>query len=187
MYVPSSEFGLSLSHNPSLASECAPPPRTGGGWGGRGHTSQRVRGWGSPNSDDWRKSSALCLLCVLTVCEKSDVPTDGQKKELLLPLLFSYGGIAKTIISTDFDISMVFKICSYLDEKRSRTFIGPMHFTSQRCQIFFLTAKLFTSLAASDLKKFYLDKNRIDSPFSNGLNYGNSRQLVVVVKPMICA
>jgi hypothetical protein len=23
----------------------------------------RVRGWGSPNSDDWRKSLALCLLC----------------------------------------------------------------------------------------------------------------------------
>jgi hypothetical protein len=22
-----------------------------------------VRGWGSPNSDDWRKSLALCLLC----------------------------------------------------------------------------------------------------------------------------
>jgi hypothetical protein len=61
---------------------------------------------------------------VLTVCEKRDVPTCGQKKELLLPLLFSYEGIAKSIISTDCDISMVFKICSYLDEKRSRTFIG---------------------------------------------------------------
>ncbi len=36
------------------------PPEPGGG----GHTHQRVRGWGSPNSDDWRKSLALCLLCV---------------------------------------------------------------------------------------------------------------------------
>jgi hypothetical protein len=27
------------------------------------HTRLRVRGWGSPNSDDWRKSLALCLLC----------------------------------------------------------------------------------------------------------------------------
>jgi len=25
------------------------------------HTSLRVRGWGSPNSDDWRKSKALCM------------------------------------------------------------------------------------------------------------------------------
>ncbi len=43
------------SSNPSLASECAPPPRTGGG-----PTRLRVRGWGSPSSDDWRKSLALC-------------------------------------------------------------------------------------------------------------------------------
>jgi hypothetical protein len=55
MYVPSSELGLS---NPSLASECAPPPKTGGGE----HTHLRVRGWGSLNSDDWGKSLALCLL-----------------------------------------------------------------------------------------------------------------------------
>ncbi len=48
------------SPNPSLASKCAPPPRT---WGGGGHTCPRVRGWGSPNSDDLRKSLALCLLC----------------------------------------------------------------------------------------------------------------------------
>jgi hypothetical protein len=33
-----------------------------------GHTRPRVRGWGgwkSPNSDDWRKSLALCLHCGL--------------------------------------------------------------------------------------------------------------------------
>jgi hypothetical protein len=42
------------SPNPSLASECALPPRTGGG-----HTRLRVRGWGSSNSEDWRKSFAV--------------------------------------------------------------------------------------------------------------------------------
>jgi hypothetical protein len=47
------------SRNPSLVSECAPSPRTGG----EGHTRLLVRGWGSPNSDDLRKSLALCLLC----------------------------------------------------------------------------------------------------------------------------
>ncbi len=35
------------------------PPEPGGGE----HTRLPVRGWGSPNSDDWRKSLALCLLC----------------------------------------------------------------------------------------------------------------------------
>ncbi len=45
------------SPNPSLASECALPPESGG------HIWLRVRGWGSLNSDDWRKSLALCLLC----------------------------------------------------------------------------------------------------------------------------
>jgi hypothetical protein len=44
-----------------LSHECAPPPPpTKGG----GHTRLRVREWRSPNSDDWRKSLALCLLCV---------------------------------------------------------------------------------------------------------------------------
>jgi hypothetical protein len=46
---------------PSPASDCAPPPRTGGGGGA--HSPAEVRGWGSPNSDDWRKILALCLLC----------------------------------------------------------------------------------------------------------------------------
>jgi hypothetical protein len=49
------------SPTPSLASECAPPPGIKGGGGG--HTRQRVRGWGSPNSNDLKKSLALCLLC----------------------------------------------------------------------------------------------------------------------------
>jgi hypothetical protein len=42
----------------SLASVPLPPEPRGGG-----HTRLRVRGWGSPNSYDWRKSLALCLLC----------------------------------------------------------------------------------------------------------------------------
>ncbi len=50
------------SPTPYLASACAPP--TGTKEGG-GHTRLRVRGWGSPNSDDWRKSLELCLLCVV--------------------------------------------------------------------------------------------------------------------------
>jgi hypothetical protein len=49
VYVPSSELGLSQPL----------PPEPGGG----GHIRLRVRGWGSSNSDDWRKSLALCLLC----------------------------------------------------------------------------------------------------------------------------
>jgi hypothetical protein len=31
--------------------------------GGGVHTRLRVRGWGIPNSDDWKKILALCLLC----------------------------------------------------------------------------------------------------------------------------
>jgi hypothetical protein len=41
------------SPTPSHASECAPSPGTGGG--GRG-TRLRLRGWGSSNSDEWRKA-----------------------------------------------------------------------------------------------------------------------------------
>jgi hypothetical protein len=49
VYVPLlSPRRIWVSPTPSLASECAPPPRTGGG--GMGHTCLRVRGWGSPNS-----------------------------------------------------------------------------------------------------------------------------------------
>ncbi len=36
--------------------------------GGGGYTLARVRGWGSPNSDDWRKGLALCLLCDMAQC-----------------------------------------------------------------------------------------------------------------------
>jgi hypothetical protein len=53
------------SPTPSLVIECAPPSGTKGGGGE--HTRLRVKGWGSPNADDWRKSLALCLLCGATI------------------------------------------------------------------------------------------------------------------------
>ncbi len=63
---------------PSLVCECAPSPRTKG-WGG--HTRQWARGWGSPNSDDWRKSLALCQLC------GAGVQSPSQVAQQLLTLL----------------------------------------------------------------------------------------------------
>ncbi len=69
--------------NPSIASECAPPPQPGGG----GHIRLRMRGWGSPNPDDWRKSLTLCLLCgtycTVNVAKKSyqkRLPKDAAQK-----------------------------------------------------------------------------------------------------------
>jgi hypothetical protein len=63
VYVP----GLSPRRNwdsptPSLASECAPPL---GSKGGGARSPAGGGGGGSPNSDDWRKSLALCLLCAI--------------------------------------------------------------------------------------------------------------------------
>ena len=49
VYVPSSELGHS---HPFSRQRVCPYPRFKGG----GHTHLLVRGWGSPNSDDWRKS-----------------------------------------------------------------------------------------------------------------------------------
>ncbi len=46
---------------PPLTQATEPSPRNQNGGGG--HTRLRVRRWGSPNSDDWRKILALCLLC----------------------------------------------------------------------------------------------------------------------------
>ncbi len=59
IYVPSSELGL--SHPFSRQRVCHYPRAKGAGE----HTRLRVRGWRSPNSDDWRKSLVLCLLCAL--------------------------------------------------------------------------------------------------------------------------
>ncbi len=42
-----------------------------------GHTRLRVRGVGSPNSDDWRKSLPLCLLCASSnIC----IPFTGKSQ-----------------------------------------------------------------------------------------------------------
>jgi hypothetical protein len=49
---------LTPPHSP--ASVPLPPEPTGG------RTRLRVWGWRSPNSDDWRKRLALCLLCAPT-------------------------------------------------------------------------------------------------------------------------
>jgi hypothetical protein len=60
-FCPSLELG---PPPPSTASECdSPRAQIGGGGGYTVHTCQRVRGLGSPNSDDWRESLVLCLLC----------------------------------------------------------------------------------------------------------------------------
>ncbi len=61
-----SPFRNQDSPTPSLASECAPPPRFKGGR----HTRLRVRGWGSPNSDGWRKSLALFVGTAIEINEK---------------------------------------------------------------------------------------------------------------------
>ncbi len=58
MSVPSPWLGL--PHPLSHKRVCPPPPpepKCGG------PPPLRVRVWGSPNSDDWRKSLAICLLC----------------------------------------------------------------------------------------------------------------------------
>ncbi len=56
VHVPSSELGLS---HPFSRQRVCPSPRFKGG----GARSPAGGGWGSPNSDDWRKSLAVCLLC----------------------------------------------------------------------------------------------------------------------------
>ena len=44
---------------PTLLPQASVPSSQVGG----GHTRLWLRGWGSPNSDDWRKNLALYLLC----------------------------------------------------------------------------------------------------------------------------
>jgi hypothetical protein len=67
------------SPTPFLASECAPPPpdqRVGG------YNRLSVRGWGSANSYDWRKSPALCgvdIECVSLINDREKlVRTDSR-------------------------------------------------------------------------------------------------------------
>jgi hypothetical protein len=47
---------------PTLLSPASVPLPQNRGGGGGGHTRLRMRGWGSSNSGDWRKSLTLCLL-----------------------------------------------------------------------------------------------------------------------------
>ncbi len=72
---PSLELGL--SHRLSRQRVC-PSPRN---QRVEGYTRVRVRGWGSPNSNDWRKSLALCLLCESLLKKK------GMKTTCRVPLL----------------------------------------------------------------------------------------------------
>jgi hypothetical protein len=58
--APSSELGLP---QPLSRKRVCPLPPAGPKGGGGGHTRLRLRGVGSPISDDWKKSLALCLLC----------------------------------------------------------------------------------------------------------------------------
>ncbi len=55
--------GIGTPHPPLPPSECVPPLNQRG----EGHTCLWVRVWRSPNSDDWRKILALCLLCGVRV------------------------------------------------------------------------------------------------------------------------
>ncbi len=52
------------SPNPSPQASVPSPPDQRVGGGGSVHLPA-AKGWGSPNSDDWRKSLALCLFSVL--------------------------------------------------------------------------------------------------------------------------
>jgi hypothetical protein len=54
--VPSSKLG---PPTPSPQASVSPPGTKGG------HTRLRMRKWGCPNSDDWRK---ILALCILTLC-----------------------------------------------------------------------------------------------------------------------
>ncbi len=87
MSVPSSELAMPTP-SPSLQRLCAhregpcPLPRgtKGEGQQPRRNTRLRVGGGGGANSDDWRESLALCLLCgagSLSVCLAVADVTDG--------------------------------------------------------------------------------------------------------------
>jgi|688.fasta_scaffold338059_1 hypothetical protein len=58
---PQSTFTLNNEYHMHVSSSKLGPPTTPEPKGG--HIRLRVRGWGSPNLDDWRKGLALSLLC----------------------------------------------------------------------------------------------------------------------------
>jgi hypothetical protein len=87
------------SPDPSLASECAPPPGT------KEREHSRVRGWGSPNSDDWRK--ALCLLCATLQLEERDSDArdvSGVKTPLFLAIRAKHLPAIRLLIGTHLSI-----------------------------------------------------------------------------------
>ncbi len=76
MYVPSSE--LVLPQPLSCKRVCPPPDQRVGG-----HIRLWLRGWGSPNYDDWRKSLAPCLLCAVNPPLASDPPSPSPVPTLV--------------------------------------------------------------------------------------------------------
>ncbi len=85
--------------HPSPANECVPPPppTPNQGWGG--HTRLRAMGWGSPSSDDWRKSLPLCLLCGLSK-QFSELTTVFQRNQQNHNIYFSHRGRLKILKSS---------------------------------------------------------------------------------------
>ena len=83
VYVPSSELGLS---HPLSRQRVCPSPRNQGGRGV--HTRLRVRGWESPNSDDWKKSLALCAAnpAIRNVLNQITLPSNCLITEILAVL-----------------------------------------------------------------------------------------------------
>jgi len=76
VFVPSSESGLS---HPLSRQRVCPFPRNRGGGGGEAHSpADEGLGEWSPNYDDWRKSLALCLLCVASQRKILEKPTNNN-------------------------------------------------------------------------------------------------------------
>jgi hypothetical protein len=71
---------------PPLLQASAFPPPLPPGTKGRGTHSPTVEGLGGPNSDDWRKSLSLCLLCGLYIFTL--YCTDWQKTMPVLNILY---------------------------------------------------------------------------------------------------
>ncbi len=93
MYVPL--VGIGTLPAP-LSPACVPlPPEPKG----EAHTRLRLRGWGSPNSNDWRKSLALChskSQLIHTQCllyRASDCQCRTRNSPGFYPSILRHGGI----------------------------------------------------------------------------------------------
>ncbi len=80
------------SPTPSPASEWATHPKPKGG----GHT----RLWGSPNSEDWRKSLALCLLCGVSYILTNPRPTLQKSGDEVILLSAAQGAQQCTFLTS---------------------------------------------------------------------------------------